>query len=341
MTAYEGKELLTRNVCDWGNGYAEIVRDAQQGRVKALWPLAPDRMKVDRDELNRRRYRYRAQAGKGSSGSGIPRNRPSSICAPTPSTALPVDPRSRILADCYGLTKAAEEFGARFFSNNAMPSAVATYKKTLTPAQKNNLRESWQRVHGGLANAHRLAILENDIQLTKMGVDPAAAQFMELRMLQIEEIARVLRVPLFMIQHMTKSTAWGSGIESMMLAFINITMMPWFTIWQQTIGRDLLTQKSFATHTALFVTRALQRGDFKSMQEGLEIKFRNGAVTRNEWRELEDQNGQDDEFADEPMVPINNMVPASLARETFKKQQQAQPAPAADPAAAPAAGDGE
>jgi HK97 family phage portal protein len=69
----------------------------------------------------------------------------------------------RILADCYGLTKAAEEFGARFFSNNAMPSAVATYKKTLTPQQKNNLRESWQRVHGGLANAHRLAILENDI----------------------------------------------------------------------------------------------------------------------------------------------------------------------------------
>jgi phage portal protein BeeE len=56
----------------------------------------------------------------------------------------------------------------------------------------------------------------------------------------------VLRVPLFMIQHMTKSTAWGTGIESMMLAFINITMMPWFTIWQQTIGRDLLTQKSFA-----------------------------------------------------------------------------------------------
>jgi hypothetical protein len=139
-----------------------------------------------------------------------------------------------------------------------------------------------------------------------MGVDPAAAQFMELRMLQIEEIARVLRVPLFMIQHMTKSTAWGSGIESMMLAFINITMMPWFTIWQQTIGRDLLTQKSFATHTALFVTRALQRGDFKSMQEGLEIKFRNGAVTRNEWRELEDQR-EDDEFADEPMVPINNV----------------------------------
>lgn len=328
MTAYEGKELLTRNVCDWGNGYAEIVRDGQ-GRVQALWPLAPDRMQVDRDELNRRRYRYRGASGQGFEWIWNPARPPIFHLRANSLDGLAGRSAIRILADCYGLTKAAEEFGARFFSNNAMPSAVATYKKTLTPQQKTNLRESWQRVHGGLSNAHRLAILENDITLTKMGVDPAAAQFMELRMLQIEEIARVLRVPLFMIQHMTKSTAWGSGIESMMLAFINITMMPWFTIWQQTIGRDLLTQKSFATHTALFVTRALQRGDFKSMQEGLEIKFRNGAVTRNEWRELEDQNGQDDEFADEPMVPINNVVPVSLARETFKKQGQAQPAAAA------------
>src|SRR6185503_2972175 len=129
---------------------------------------------------------------------------------------------------------------------------VATYKNTLTPVQKQNLRESFQRVNQGLSNAHRLAILENDIKLEKFGVDPQAAQFMELRGLQIEEIARILRVPLFMIQHMTKSTSWGSGIEQMMIGFTNVTMMPWFTMWQQTIGRDLLTRKSFETHTALF-----------------------------------------------------------------------------------------
>jgi HK97 family phage portal protein len=220
-----------------------------------------------------------------------------------------------------------------------MPSAVATYKKTLTPTQKINLRESWQKVHGGLANAHRLAILENDIQLTKMGVDPAAAQFMELRMLQIEEIARVLRVPLFMIQHMTKSTSWGSGIEQMLIAFNSITMLPWYTIWQQTIGRDLLTQKSFATHAALFVAEAMMRGDFKTRQDGLAIQFQNGVITRNEWRALEDRNAMADEFADEAMIPTNNLTPANMLAQQLKTGASGGVAPAADPAAS-GAGEG-
>jgi HK97 family phage portal protein len=326
MTAYEGKELLTRNVCDWGNGYAEIVRD-NAGRVKALWPLAPNRMFVDRDEFNRRRYRYRSLAGQGFEWIWNPARPPIFHLRANSLDGLVGRSAIRILADCFGLTKAAEEFGARFFSNNAMPGMVATYKGKLTKEQKQNLREGFQRVNGGLSNAHRLAILENDITLTKMGVDPAAAQFMELRGLQIEEIARTLRVPLFMIQHMTKSTSWGTGIEQMLIAFNSITMMPWYTMWQQTTSRDLLTQKSFATHAALFVVEAMMRGDFKTRQDGLAVQFDKGVITRNEWRALEDRTAMEDEFADEAMVPINNVVPASLARETFKKQAAPAPAP--------------
>lgn len=334
MTAYEGKELLTRNVCDWGNGYAEIVRD-NAGRVKALWPLAPNRMSVDRDGQNRRRYRYRAASGQGFEWISNPARPPIFHLRANSLDGLAGRSAIRILADCFGLTKAAEEFGARFFSNNLTPSAIAYYKGKLTPPQKANLRESFQRVHGGVSNAHRLAILENDIKLEKMGVDPAAAQFMELRGLQIEEIARTLRVPLFMIQHMTKSTSWGSGIEQMLIAFNSITMMPWYTMWQQSIGRDLLTQKSFATHAALFVVEAMMRGDFKTRQDGLAVQFERGIITRNEWRALEDRTAMEDEFADEAMVPINNVVPASLARETFKKQS-APTAPAKPAAPVPA-----
>ncbi len=317
MTAYEGKELLTRNVADWGNGYAEIVRDPA-GRVKALWPLAPSRMRVDRDAFNRRRYRYRNAAGEGFEWIWNPARPPIFHLRANSLDGLVGRSAIRILADCFGLTKAAEEFGARFFANNMMPGAVATYKGKLTPPQKQNLRESWTRVHGGLSNSHRLAILENDIKLEKMGVDPNAGQFLETRGLQIEEIARVLRVPLFMIQHMTKSTSWGTGIEQMMLAFLNLTMMPWFTIWQQSIGRDLLTAKSFTTHTALFVTRALTRADFATTQAGLKIQYDCGVINSNEWRELEDRNARDDAFGDEFMVPQSNTVPVSQALQTIQ-----------------------
>lgn len=334
MTAYEGKELLTRNVCDWGNGYAEIVWNAA-GRPVALWPLAPERMQVDRDELNRRRYRYRAASGANFEWIFSPQRPPIFHLRANTLNGLVGRGIPAILAEVFGLAKAAEEFGARFFSNNAMPGMVATYKGKLTAPQKQNFRESFDRVNGGLSNAHRLMILENDISVAKMSFNPAESQFNELRGMQVEEIARSLRVPLFMIQHMTKSTSWGSGLEEAMRGFVNTTLMPWLTIWQQAVGMYLLTRKSFETHTALFVIEALQRAAFLAHQQGLEIQFRNGAVTANEWRGLVDRPAREDEFADEPMVPINNMVPASLAREAFERQGQLGTG-ATDPEPAPA-----
>lgn len=321
MSAYEGKELLTRNVADWGNGYAEIQYD-QAGRVKALWPLAPNRMQVDRDEFNRRRYRYRNGAGQGFEWTFSPARPPIFHLRANTLDGLIGRGVPRILAETFGLAKAAEEFGARFFSNNAMPGMVAKYKAALTPTQKQNLRESFTRVNGGLSNAHRLMILENDISVDKMSFNPSESQFQELRDMQIAEVARGMRVPLVMIQHMTKTTSWGSGIEQLLRWFVSTTMMPWLTIWQQGVGMYLLTRKSFETHVALFVLEALQRADFAQQQQGLQVQFKNGVITRNEWRELIDRNAMNDEFADEPMVPINNMVPASLAREAFERQGQ-------------------
>jgi HK97 family phage portal protein len=333
MIAYEGKELLTRFVCDWGNGYAEIDYDPNN-RIRGLWPLAPDRMTVDRDELNRKRYRYTSAAGQRFEWIHNPQRPPIFHLRTNTLNGLVGRSAIQILADCFALTKAAEEFGARFFSNNAMPGMIATYKGKLNSAQKQNLRESWQRVNGGLSNAHRLAILEHDIQLTKMGVDPNAGQFLETRMLQIEEIARILRVPLFMIQHMTKSTSWGTGIEQQMIGFVNITMMPWFTIWQQAIGQYLLTAKSFATHQALFVTNALVKGDFKTRMDGYAVQIANGIATPNEVRELEDMNLRADPYGDQAMVPVNNAVPASLAKDYFANKASGGAQPTATPAPA-------
>ena len=332
MIAYEGKELLTRNTCDWGNGYAEIQYESPtSSRIRALWPLAPERMGVDRDELNRKRYRYRAGSGARFEWIHNPARPPIFHLRANTLDGLVGRGVPRILAETFGLTKAAEEFGARFFSNNATPGLIAKYKGKLNPQQKQNLRESFQRVQGGLSNAHRLMILEHDIDVSKVSFNPSESQFQELRDLQIAEVARGLRVPLVMIQHMTKTTSWGSGIEQLLRWFVSTTMARWFAMWEQSAGMYLLTRKSFETHVALFVPEALKRADFLQHQQGLEIQFKNGAITRNEWRALVDRPAQDDEFADEAMVPINNMVPASLARDSFAKQAQAQPVTPAEP----------
>ena len=49
MTSFVFRETLMTHLLLWGNAYAQIIKNGK-GEIVALYPLMPDRMKVDRDE---------------------------------------------------------------------------------------------------------------------------------------------------------------------------------------------------------------------------------------------------------------------------------------------------
>ena len=53
------------------------------------------------------------------------------------------------------------------------------------------------------------------------------AQYLETRKFQVEDIARIFGVLLFMIQFTEKTTSWGSGIEQMSMGYMRYTLLPW------------------------------------------------------------------------------------------------------------------
>ena len=55
MTSFIFRETLMTHLLLWGNAYSQIIRNGK-GEVVALYPLMPDRMKVDRDEHGRLYY---------------------------------------------------------------------------------------------------------------------------------------------------------------------------------------------------------------------------------------------------------------------------------------------
>lgn len=289
MTAYQFREMVTRHLAIWGRAYAEVQRNGR-GEVVALWPLHPSRMFVGRNELNQKTFKYWMGKGEYQTWVFDPDRPP--ILHLHLNSDVGLDGRSPLMInrDSLGITKATEDYTGAFFANGAVPGVVATAKHRLSPAAREHIRESWLARFSGAPNSHKLAVLEEGLTIETLGVDPDKSQLTALRSAQIEAAARIYRVPLPLIQEQTKTTTWGSGVEQLMLGFVNITMMPWFIQWQQAIKRDLLSRKSFETHDPVFVINSLVRGDIEKRYEAYRKARQNGWLNGDEIRELEDLN---------------------------------------------------
>lgn len=285
MTAYDFRSTMMRWLTLWGNAYAEIVRDSQ-GRITSLWPLRSDRMTIGRDKLNRLAYRYDAPDGKTITYT-FDAGRPPILHLRIHSLDG-INGRSpiRVLRESLGLTLAASEYGARFFGGDGSLRGVLQTSGTLTSAAKQNLRESWTALYGGVQGKHRIAILEQDLKYQAIGVPPEDAQFLQTRKFQLQEAARAYRVPLHLIGDLERST--NNNIEHQGIEVVKFTLMPYFVSWEQSIKRDLLTAKSFNTHDAVFVVNALVRGDMLSRFQAYAIARQWGWMAVNDVLSLED-----------------------------------------------------
>ena len=95
--------------------------------------------------------------------------------------------------DAIGMSLATEEYGAKFFPNGANPGGVLEHPGVVKDPGR--IKESWNAVYQGTSNAHRVAVLEEGMKLTPIGIPPEQAQFLETRKYQTEEICRIFIVP--------------------------------------------------------------------------------------------------------------------------------------------------
>lgn len=307
MSAYQFRELLTRHLAMWGRAYAFVQRD-RDGEVTALWPVHPLRVKVDRDGMNRKRYTI-----------GMPSDVPEVLLFDPDRPPMlhlhmnsndGLDGRSPIWInrESLGITKAAEDYVGAYFGNGAIPGLILTHPGKLSEKAKDNLKRSWQEKFGGAKNRNKLAVLEENIKLDVVGVDPQKSQLDELRDKQISAAARIWRVPNFIIQNNTKETSWGSGIASMMIGWINTGLMPYFEQWQQAIMRDLLSRKTYRTHYAKFVTAALERGDLKTQMDAFAVARQHTILNADEIREKLEENHIPGGIGESYLIPSGAQV---------------------------------
>ncbi len=285
MTSFIFRETLMTHLLLWGNAYAQIIRNGR-GEVVALYPLMPDRMSVERDEEGQLYYEYRVSADEA-------RGVKEGLVQLTPSDVLHVPGLGfdglvgyspiAMAKNAIGMAIACEEYGAKFFANGAQPSGVLEHPGTLKDPAK--IRESWTQTFGGSHNANKVAVLEEGMKYTPISISPEQAQFLETRKFQIDEIARIFRIPPHMVGDLEKSSF--SNIEQQSLEFVTYTLDPWICRWEQAIVKSLLSASEKKEYFVKFNVDGLLRGDYQSRMQGYAIGRQNGWMSANDIRELE------------------------------------------------------
>lgn len=301
MTSMELRETLMAHLALWGNAYAEVEYN-RAGRVHALWPLRPDRMRVTRTrgELI---YHYRVNAGDPETP--IAANNVMHLRGLAHDGIMGYSPIA-LARLSVGLGQAAEEFGARFFGNDARPGGILKHPGALTEEGHMRLRKSWESRHGGLSNSHRTAILEEGMDYQQIGIPPEDAQYLETRRFQVQEIARIYRVPPHMLADLERATF--SNIEHQSLDFVTHTLRPWLVRLEQRMNQQLLTPAEQQQYFIEFLVDGLLRGDIDSRYRAYATARQNGWLSANDIRKLENMNPV--EGGDVYLVPLN-MVPAN------------------------------
>jgi HK97 family phage portal protein len=286
MTSFAFRETLMSHLLLWGNAYAQIIRNAH-GEVLSLYPLMPNKMTVDRDSNGRLFYLYQR------SSEDVPSLGKDSQVYLTPADVLHIPGLGfdglvgyspiAMAKNAVGLAIATEEYGAKFFANGAAPGGVLEHPGTIKDPQK--VKESWNAAYQGSANSHKVAVLEEGMKYQSIGISPEQAQFLETRKFQINEIARIFRVPPHMLADLEKSSF--SNIEQQSLEFVKYTLDPWVVRWEQSMCRALLSDSEKPTVFIKFNVDGLLRGDYASRMSGYATARQNGWMSANDIRELE------------------------------------------------------
>ena len=311
MTSFVFRETLMTHLLPWGNAYAQVIRNGK-GEVIALYPLMPNRMQVNRNEKGQLYYQYTTSSDDAPTMEG-------SAVVLMPEDVLHIPGLGfdglvgyspiAMAKNAIGLAIATEEYGAKFFANGAAPSGVLEHPGTIKDPQR--VRDAWMSQFGGSHNSGKVAVLEEGMKYTPISISPEQAQFLETRKFQINEIARIFRVPPHMVGDLEKSSF--SNIEQQSLEFVKYTLDPWVIRWEQSLQRTLLSSEDKKEYFFKFNLEGLLRGDYASRMSGYATARQNGWMSANDIRELENLDRIPAELGGDLYLINGNMLPLENA----------------------------
>ncbi len=288
MTSFEFIEWLMSQVLLWGNAYAYIRPSGENGAVDSLIPLHASRMEAKRlkssdpRSLGPLRYYYQP----------IP-----TLISPNPE---PVEYAAgeilhirwlsndgvtgfvptTLSREAIGLARATEIHSSAFFGNGARGGTIIETDQPQKPETLDRFKSQWNEAHQGPRNAYKTIVMPYGFKKRPDEVNNGAAQLLETRRYQVEEVGRIYRVPPHLLGDL--SNVKYNTVEQMAIDFVTFALIPWCRRIELAIRRDLVVDdKQFF---AGFDVSALMAGDFESRAKFIREMWNVGALDVDEVR---------------------------------------------------------
>lgn len=209
-----------------------------------------------------------------------------------------------------GLASDLAEHAQTFFANDATPRGLLRLEHFGdASAQVAELREGFEGQHKGVANAHRIAVVSGEVSFSPISLPPEDAQLLESRQFSSQEIARIFRIPPWMLGVASGDSLTYANVESQSLAFTTYSLRPWLVTIESALSadRDLFRAGTYCE----FSLDALLRSDSLTRAQVYEKALDpiTGHMTRAEVRQLENL-PEEDEQPQTPAQVVAAMVEA-------------------------------
>jgi HK97 family phage portal protein len=312
MTAFQWIETLVLHLVLRGNHYAVLKRD-RDGLVEGIYPVHPDRMKVFVTNTGRPGemapelvYQYAPRTGTPYF---LPQSSVLHVRGLSPDGLVGYSPISVAGAT---LSRAAEEnnYGARFFANDASPNGVLEHPSRLDDEPYERLKRDWTENHGGTSQ-HSFAILEEGMKWVQVGVSAKDAQIIEARGFSRTDVCGINKVPPPLAGILDRAT-WSNASE-LDRQFLTHTLVPLFERIEAQLVVQVVPIYQQATHYPEFLAENLLRGDPVARWKSHETAFRWGIVNRDEIRAKENMNPTGDKAGKTYWMPLNYAPADQLA----------------------------
>lgn len=274
---------IVNHLNSWGNAYVGKIK--QNGRPSDLIIITPNRvlMRLDNGEPV---FIVQPAAGSPNSGGTYSRNE---IChIKLMGDGLIGWSPIRQAREAIGGAIALEEYANRFLANGGAPSMALKTDGRLSDAAAKNLKASWKASVGGRANAGEAVVLEEGLTPMPLQVPQKDAQFIEQRQFSSTQIARIFRIPPYMIAAPSPTPMTYSNVEQESLHFVTYSLAPHLVAIEQAFAADpdFYPDSSYYPE---FLVDALLRSDTHTRMQSYEVAIRSRVMLPDEARALENR----------------------------------------------------
>jgi len=280
QTALEFRELMQASVLLRGNAYAEIVR-GYDGQVRELLPLHADRVQVLKLDTGRLGYEVFDDDGRRRR---LVQEEVFHLRHRSADGVLGVSPITAA-REVVELAIAEREHGTATFRNGTKATGILKFPGKLSAQQREAIAQSWSSQHAGASNHGKTPILEEGVDYTPVSMTLEDAEWIQARQFSVEEVCRLFRVPPTVVGDLRHGN-YSNSVE-MARQFVTLTLRRHLTMWEQAIGRCLLTEAGRRVYFAEHSVEGLLRGDALNRAEFYRRAIDDGWLGTDEVRRLE------------------------------------------------------